>query len=117
MTSGRFSARRGKRPAVESSVIGELRRARPCCGRRASGGADMRPHVCGAGVRPLNSVCSLELATMTWLAGCHRFLDRRREHIDPDERRVAAWLGRLLDHPDDAPFRVEFGDSELLWVV
>ena len=44
-------------------------------------------------------------------------MNGRREHVDPDEREVAARLGRLLDQPDDATFGVEFGDTELLRVV
>ena len=64
----------------------------------------------------LDRVGDLELAAAGRLDRARRVEDRRREHVDADEREVGLRLGRLLDQPRDPPVAVELRDAVVLGV-
>ena len=64
----------------------------------------------------LDRVGDLELAAPRRLDRPRGVEDRRREHVDADERQVGLRLLRLLDQAGDAPVAVELGHAVVLGV-
>ena len=62
----------------------------------------VRPDLEAAVDQVLDRVGDLELVAEARLDPLHRLEDRRREHVDADQREVALRLLRLLDQADDA---------------
>ena len=76
---------------------------------------DVGPDVEAAIDQGLNRIGDLELVAEARLDGLHGVEHRRREHVDADEREVAARLLRLFDQPDD-PSVGQLGNAEHLRV-
>ena len=74
---------------------------------------EVRPHLEAAVDQVLDGVGDLELVAEARLDALHRVEDRRREHVDADQREIALRLLRLLDQPDD-PAVGQLGDAEHL---